>query len=689
MLANHKGEIPVVILLLPFIAGIIIGVNFAGINVIYPGAIFAGLTILFFLFNVKYNRFGLYKASWIGGLLINLSLLALGCTVAVQNNELNSNIHFSKQQPQLILGYINSEPQTKNDITRFTLNVTGTKKGNRLSEANGNLLVSIKDAKAHNLTYGQQLVFAANYSTPAPPYNPGEFNYKRYLANKNIYCQIFLYPGQYALLNQTKGNKLVAAALNMRQVLIKKLQANIRDTNAVAVASTLILGYKADLSDDILQAYSKTGTIHILSVSGGHVAIIYLMLSWLLGFLNRFKYGRLIRAICILLLIWAYAVLTGLSPAACRAALMLSLIVTGKTYSRYINTLNLLAVSAFVLLMYDPLLLYDVGFQLSYLAVAGLVIFQPIIYKWFSFDNKWISNIWLACSVSLAATAITFPLSAYYFHQFPVYFLLSNLIIAIPVTVILYAGILLLLLPQIAWVSQALGFLLEQCILFTNKTLGFIEHASFASVSGLWLTAAEYLLLFAVVVLLFYLAFSKKSWPLKAALIYMLFFSLSFSYHKYKADNNRSIVFLNMRKNIGIIFKDGRRGVVISNLPPTDKNFKYSVQPCLDSMQIADYKVYTPAANITLPYLIKRGELLQFGNKKILLLNRSSKIESIPPNLKSDYIYLTDNGYIPETKTPIITDGSNSNKHIEMIKNTFSHYYILKRNKSLIVQSKR
>ena len=201
---------------------------------------------------------------------------------------------------------------------------------------------------------------------------------------------------------------------------------------AIAVASTLILGYKADLSNDVLQAYSKTGTIHVLSVSGAHVAILLILLSFGFSFLDRFKYGRLIKAILIILIIWYYSLLTGFSPAVCRAAVMISMVIIGKTYSRHISILNILAISAFFLLLYDPLFITDVGFQLSYLTVLGLIVLQPIVYKWVHLENKWADKLWALCSVSIAAQVITFPLSIYYFHQFPVYFLISNFVHCYP-----------------------------------------------------------------------------------------------------------------------------------------------------------------------------------------------------------------------------------------------------------------
>src|SRR6202000_962997 len=180
------------------------------------------------------------------------------------------------------------------------------------------------------------------------------------------------------VINKNAGNAVIAYSLRLRQRLIEKFKRNMRDTNAIAVASTLILGYKADLSNDILQAYSKTGTIHVLSVSGAHVAILFILLSFILSFMDRFRYGKTIKAILIILIIWYYSLLTGFSPAVCRAAVMISMVIIGKTYSKYINTLNILAISAFFLLLYDPYFITDVGFQLSYLAVSGLIVFQPI-----------------------------------------------------------------------------------------------------------------------------------------------------------------------------------------------------------------------------------------------------------------------------------------------------------------------
>jgi competence protein ComEC len=700
MLANHKGEIPFVVLILPFLLGITMGLSFwqsTYLTLVLTLLLFFGLT--FIILNFTYARFSLYKVRWIGGSMITLILFLTGWFSVIKYNELNSDQHFSKVPAKYLLIKINNEPTIKNGLVRFTAKVEQrVDSAKQASISSGTLLVSIKDTLASKLYYGDEILIPATYAIVDPPFNPAEFNYKKYLANQNIYHQIFLYPGQYRVLNHNAGNRVIAYSLRLRQRLVEKLKLNMRDTSAIAVASTLILGYKADLSNEILQAYSKTGTIHILSVSGGHVAVIYLLLNIMFGFLGRYKHGKAIKAVVIISLIWDYAMITGFSPAVCRAAVMISLIIVGKTYSRNINTLNILAFSAFALLLYNPLFITDVGFQLSYLAVAGLIVFQPLVYKWLTFKNKWANKLWAACSVSIAAQVITFPLSALYFHQFPVYFLVSNLFILIPAEIILCTGMAYLVLPQIPVVSVWLAWILERSILLMNKVLTSIEHIPFASINKIWLTNAEYIMLCVVVICLFYFFYNKKSWLLKMSLGLMLLLAISVSAKRLNSFNGDSIAFLNMRKHLGIVFKHGDKAIILTDLSPTDKNYQYAIQPYLDSCKITDTLVSTPQRNVNAAFLLKSSNLIQFNNKKLLIFNRALLGKKLSAKLKVDYLYVAGNPHvtIKELNTnydykTLIIDDSNSNKLVTNLsteaKSIGINYKVIKRNNSLIVVS--
>jgi competence protein ComEC len=700
MLANHKGEIPFVVLIIPFLLGITIGLSFWQIIYLIPVLtllLLFGLT--FIILNLNYARFSLYKVRWIGGSMITLILFLTGWVSVIQYNELNSDQHFSKTPAQYLLVKINNEPTIKNGLVQFIAKVEQrVDSGKHVSTSWGTLLVSIKDSLANKLYYGDEIIIPATYNVVDSPFNPAEFNYKKYLANQNIYHQIFLYPGQYRVLNHHAGNRVIAYSLRLRQRLVEKLKLNMRDTSAIAVASTLILGYKADLSNEILQAYSKTGTIHILSVSGGHVAVIYLLLNILFGFVGRYKHGKIVKAVLIVTLIWYYAMITGFSPAVCRATVMISLIIIGKTYSRYINTLNILAFSAFALLLYDPLFITDVGFQLSYLAVAGLIVFQPLVYKWLTFKNKWANKLWAASSVSIAAQVITFPLSALYFHQFPVYFLVSNLFILIPAEIILCVGMAYLVLPQIPVVSVAMAWILERLILLMTKVLTFIEHIPFASINKIWLTNAEYIMLCIVIICLFYFFYNKKSWLLKTSLGLMLLLAISVSAKRLNSFNADSITFLNMRKHLGIVFKHGDKAIILTDISPTDKNYQYAVQPYLDSCKVTDTTVSNLKRNIKATFLQQYNNLIQFNNQKIMIFDRAMLGKKLTGKLKVDYLYIAGNPHITIKELNfnfdykiLIIDGSNTDKLVTNLsaeaKSIGINYKVIKRNNSLSVVS--
>jgi competence protein ComEC len=698
MIPNHKGEILFVVLIIPFILGIGAGLNFLTATYITT------LTILLLLFsltfitlNLTYKKLNIYKINWIGGGLISIILLLFGCVSVLRYNELNRDDHFSKLRSQYVVVQVNNEPILKNGWLRFRGQILEHLGSGKPTNTNGSLLVSIKDSLASLLYYGDELLIPANYSIIDPPFNPAEFNYKQYLAYQNIHYQSFLYPGQYKVLGHNTGNPLMAYALQLRQRLVEKFKINMHNPQAIAVASTLILGYRANLSNDILQTYSQTGTLYVLSVSGAQVGIIYIMLSLALGFLNRFKYGKVLRAVLIIAALSYYCLLTGFSPAVCRAVLMLCFIIVGKTYNRYINSLNLLAASAFLLLLIDPYYVTEVGFQLVYVAVGGLIILRPIVYKWLKFKNRWADKAWQLCSISIAAQVITFPLSAFYFHQFPVYFLLSNLLVFIPATFITYAGIIYLLLPQIPFVSNALGYVLERSILLMDKTLSLIEHAPFAAINKIRINTAEYLLLYAIVICLFYFIYDKRKWLLKTGLICTLLLCISISFKKINSIQTNNIAFLNIGKHVGIVMKSGTNARVISDLSDTDRNYKYSIQPYLDSSKIEHISLYNLTDDIRSDLVLKKYNFIQFLNKKIMLFNGKSGNIALTPPLKLDYAYLTGNPYTAiklfgknNVSNVLVVDGSNSNHFISSIKkqtSTMQKYVVLKRNKSLLVVS--
>ena len=698
MIANHKGEIPFVILIIPFLLGINLGLNYAGFaDTSILIIVLIVLSLAFSALNIGYKRFNIYKYRWLGGGLISLILLVFGWISVANHSELNRANHFSKTTSQLLVIRINNEPVLKNGLLRFTGVVEESINKGVKTPTSGTLLVTLKDSLANTLHYGDEILLPSNYMLVDPPFNPAEFNYKQYLANQNIYYQSFLFGHKFILLAHDAGNPVIAYALQLRQQLVAKLKANIHDPNAFAVASTMLLGYRADLSNDVLQAYSQTGTVYVLTVSGSQVAIIYLLLSYGLSFLNRNKYGKLLRAIIIIGVLTYYALLTGFSPAVCRAVLVVSLIVIGKTYNRYINTLNILAFSAFMLLLYNPMFINEVGFQLAYIAVAGLIIFRPIVYSWFKFKNSFADRLWGLCAVSISAQIVTFPLSAFYFHQFPVYFLVSNVLVVIPAAIIMYTGILYLLLPQIPFVSNYLGWILEKTIILMNKSLALIQQLPISAINKIWFNTFEYLLLYAIIISLFYFLYDRKFWLLRLALSCMLLLSISLSYQKINSIQTNSIAFLNLRSHTGIVMRNGISAVILCDLSDTDKNYRYSIQPYLDSCKISKITLYNLKQDIKTASVLKKSNLIQFDNQRVVLFDRSIKDYQLTSKLKTDYLYIMGNPYTDFSSInknyyyqKLIVSASNSDRflsQIQQIKWPVANFVVLKRNKALVAVS--
>ncbi|TDO21011.1 competence protein ComEC [Pedobacter duraquae] len=384
------------------------------------------------------------------------------------------------------------------------------------------LTVFRKPGAQLRLSYGDELAIRARLKKINPPKNTGQFDVQYWMATQHIYRQASIGEKNFVRVATHKGNPIIDYALRLRKKQVDKLTTLIKDKEAAAVAVTLILGYRSDLSATTISSYARTGTIHALSVSGMHVGLIYLLLDKMLIVMNYRKWAKRLKLVVIVLLIWAYALLTGFSPAVLRSAIMITVMITATASRRITSGLNILAFSACVLLVTDTFLMFDVGFQLSYLSVFGLLTIQPVIRKWFTFKNYLMRTIWDAIALSLAAQLFTFPLALYYFHQFPVYFLFSNLLIAIPVTLMMYLGILVIALRL-----EFLAPLLEGLIVLTNRMLLWMSTLPLASIGNVSMTVFELCSLYIAIILLTVAFFNYKTKLLLTGLAFLLILSSS------------------------------------------------------------------------------------------------------------------------------------------------------------------
>ncbi|RZK91862.1 MAG: ComEC family competence protein, partial [Pedobacter sp.] len=338
-----KAEYIFVRILFPLLIGIALSYFYPVLKILSALELVALLLFLIIsLLNFTYGKFSFYKFKGIVGIVIYLFFIVLGGLLCLLNNETLKRNYFGKKSYPYLKIWVNDEPEQTNDILRFKARVLSGYEATRQVKLSGQLLVALKldSINPIHLVYGDELIVSAKYLEVEPAYNPAEFNFKKWLAGQNIYQQTFVNQKHLLKTSRNIGNPIIKFALNLRERQIAKYRKLIKDDEAFAVASTLILGYRADLSKETLAAYSKTGTIHALSVSGSHVAIIFFVLDFCLGFLNRKRYFLLLKFLIICSLIWTYALITGLSPSVVRAAIMITIFISAKTFAKNKNSYN-------------------------------------------------------------------------------------------------------------------------------------------------------------------------------------------------------------------------------------------------------------------------------------------------------------------------------------------------------------
>jgi competence protein ComEC len=694
---TFRSEIIFVRILLPFLIGICCAYPIENRKFLLPILIinlllFVGLIII----NVLYQKLKAYHFKDKIGLLVYLFCFFFGGFSCLLHKQSLKADYYANDPAEYFKSYVNSEPQQTNDILRFEVTVTHLFVAKQIKTASGKILISVKLDTLHpiRLNYGDELMIATKNLPIEPPYNPAEFDFKAWLATKNIYQQGFINQSNIIKLNRTKGNPLIKYAIEVRKQQVAIYRKLIHNDDAFAVASTLILGYRADLNKETLAAYSKTGTIHALSVSGMHVGIIYIFLNWALFFLNRKKSLRIIKLLLICSLIWYYSLLTGFSPSVLRSAMMLTVYILAKTFNRSSNNYNILAFTAFCLLFYDPFLIWDVGFQLSFLAVIGLIYLQPKIYKWFYFKNKWLDKLWATIALSLAAQIATYPLSIYYFHQFPLYFIFSNLFILLPLTAMMYLGIIILILKL-----YFLAPVFEWIITFTNNGLKWIADLPFSGITSIWLDQWQ-LILLSFTLTAFVIALAKRQKKLFIlSLFSLLVFQSYAAYHKVSALDQRKILFFSLRKNYAAAFINANEAILVTDLTQNDKSFNFFVRPALDQMQVAKIHFVKWEQDTTVNAFIKKEQQLSFYGYRILLLDQRLNYSSIDNLPQYEMIWLHQNPrkQLSDLRqevlfNTVVIDASNKDYNLEKYQIEANKikvlYHILKKNNSYLVHLK-
>lgn len=559
------NDYPLLRILFPMLAGILWAYFFPGIGLPYFYTLLLLVLLILWLWRPKFLRRFVFRS--ISGVILSILFFSLGMQLLKVKQEHRIENHYTKLDSiSYLVIRINSPLIEKPKSYKTTGSVIAVydSSDSLIRNAMGKILTYFEKSHAPPLEYGDEILILSHRLQEIKSMgNPHEFDYKAYLSRQNIFHQIYLTQKDWLITKNSSPQFLKKTSFQVRGVLLEVLRSfKFRDSE-FAVASALLLGYDEYLDEDLQQLYSGSGAMHILCVSGLHVGIIFMIFNLLLGPLKKLKYGNHLVSILLILIIWFYAMVTGMSPSVFRSATMFSFITMGMAMRRKNSTYNSLMASAIVLLISDPCLIFHIGFQLSYMAVLAILFVQPLLSGLVDSKYLLLRKVRDLITVSIAAQLGTFPLAIYYFHQFPNYFILTNLIV-IPLSfLILIAGFSNIAVVLIGLGSSFIGSVFQKVLyallLSLNSAIDFISHLPFAVSSDLYFTFFDTCLVYLIILFLI-LAIKNKSKI--QVYISMVFLILLLSYNilmRYSVNRQSQLTIYHMPKTSVIEIIDGQR----------------------------------------------------------------------------------------------------------------------------------
>jgi len=573
------------------------------------------LAISYFLTNKSFKQY--YHFS----ILTYLLFFTIGITSITFKNQLNNKkhyTHFIKNENKMVI-LITKKLKSNKYYDKYIAHVSQLND----NETIGSILINIQKDSLINI--GTIFIVKTNFKEINKPLNPFQFNYQKYLEKQQIHHQISLKKEELFFV---ENRKTVSSYVNnIHKNINNSLIKNEFKNEELSIINALILGQRKGISKELLQSYTNAGAIHILAVSGLHIGILLLLLNFLFKPFEILKRGKTIKITLIILFLWMYAILAGLSPSIIRAVTMFTALSIGMYSNKKTPTIHSLIMSIFILLLINPYYLFSVGFQLSYLAVFSIVYFYPLFIRLYNPKFWLFRKIWQLFSISLSAQLGILPLSLYYFHQFPALFFISSMVIIPFLGIILGLGILVILLAVLAilptQLAQIFAWIIHQMnifITFIAKQEDFlIKHISFS----ILLLIASYFIIVGV----YHFWEKPKTAKLKYLLVSILIFQGVLFFEKYQLQSSNEFLVINQSRKSMLINRKGNQTTIYHNLDSLQFQNNYAFK---------NYLVGTGNLKITTKPIIN---VLKLADKFILIVD-SLGIYHVS-KLKTDVVILT------------------------------------------------
>jgi len=559
----------------------------------------------------------------------------------------------SKQSITLIL----REKLKSNDYSNRYIGLIKTISGKNYT---GKVILNVqKDSSNNDFIVGNSIKLQTLLQQNKPSKNPNQFDYSRYLANKQIYAQIYCQKKE-VLVSKTIQKDIWYFCAKLHSRIISNLEKSKFNQEEMNVALALILGQQQEIPQDIIQDYQYSGATHILSVSGLHVGFIMLFITFILKPIPNTKKGSFFKLACILISLAGFAIISGLSPSVLRSVVMFSFLAIGNHLRRNGNIYHTLLVSILLILLFEPYFLFDVGFQLSYIALFFILWLQPILKNIYKPKNKLTIYVWEALTVSFAAQIGTLPLCLYYFHQFPGLFFVTNIIILPILSFIMIAGIVVMIIAIFSSPPLFMILIFEKSIYLLNLMIHSVASVdSFVirdiSFNSYHLWAFTFMIIGTII-------WIKKPSFSKLILVFasIITIQLSFIITKIKTEKEEELIVYNERNNTLISERLGRNIMLFTRDTAIDNNRNINSYLVGNSIKLSKIKA------------IKN--VLYFKNTKILIIDSS---KTFSEKIKPDILILTQTSKINldrllQNIQPkiVIADGSNSNSIQKCWKNS-------------------
>ena len=495
------------------------------------------------------------------------------------------------------------------------------------TESSGRIILNIRrDSLNRQFEIGTPLRIKGTLHKNSPPNNPNQFDYSKYLENKQIYSQLYADTDEISISSEMEKDIWYYTS-KLRTKIIYNLEKSNFNKTELNVAVALIMGQQQDIAPEIIRDYQYAGAVHILSVSGLHIGFILLFVTFILKPLPNTKRGSFIKLIIILASLSLFGLIAGLAPSVVRSVAMFSFVAIGSHLRRSVNIYHTLLVSILLILLFQPSFLFDVGFQLSYMALFFIIWLQPLLASVWLPKNKVSKYIWDILTVSFAAQIGTLPLSIYYFHQFPGLFFVTNLIIIPLLSIVMLLGVVVMVLAAFGYVPLFLSKPLEWSIFYLNKIINSIASLEQFIIQNipfnLYLLISFYLLILTAVIWLKKPSYNK----LAMVLISIIILQISFIKNRSDVENQKEWVVFNSKKSTIITERNGENVTLYANdsiLKGAEKN------NILTSYLIGNFSTIE---------IKKRIQNTAFFNGKRILILDSTGIYS--KNIKPDILLLT------------------------------------------------